>query len=406
MARYDLDPPSSVEHLAPSFDQPSFDQPLFRAKSSVPGKRRGSRVSFRTMLLNFAQNVVGASSTSIKTSRFVQMGLLVVLTMMYVATFGVGLYLFAFAVIRGLNADSVHDKLLNGLVFGGLSAGAFVAVFLVRPTAEIGRASISNLWTSLLANTYWSRVAFDLESINDPKERDRLVDQATTDALEQLGKLFSWLARFDRAYLKQLNEEGRAALERLAARHIEVTPPSSPSELATDQGQRLTGIKVTTTPTNEATAWSIADGDADGTLVQSEPGSFTYTRGSQASDDVTLHFALASDDSISADLHVGKPSDGGARRSIAITDPDPGIPVELVTGQGTDLGITIIVVPPDEEITASIADGDADGTLVQSEPGSFTYTRGSQASDDVTLHFALASDDSISADLHVGTLSA
>ena len=74
---------------------------------------------------------------------------------------------------------------------------------------------------------------------------------------------------------------------------VSVTGPASPASLDTSQYSTLAPITIATQPPGQRVIGFVASGDDDGTLEETSPGQFRYSRGSKASPSVTLAFQLA-----------------------------------------------------------------------------------------------------------------
>jgi hypothetical protein len=90
---------------------------------------------------------------------------------------------------------------------------------------------------------------------------------------------------------------------------LSLISPESPQALSLTPGTELKGIRLASDPQGKALTWKIT-GDDDGQLFRTKPNVFTYRRGSKASSNVALDFALQSDPDVTARLEVVPPTDG------------------------------------------------------------------------------------------------
>ena len=88
-----------------------------------------------------------------------------------------------------------------------------------------------------------------------------------------------------------------------------------------------------------------------------------------------------------------------AQPSLTIVSPTQAVTM-LNTKDTASPEILVVAAPPDEAISWQIL-GDADGRLVQSNPGSFTYFRGTKPSAAVTLEFLLVGHPQVTARLQI-----
>lgn len=103
---------------------------------------------------------------------------------MLVTMFVVGIATFLAAVVTALQDREVAAT----AIFGGLSAVAFVGIFLTDPTQRMGRAGPEAAWAQAITTTYWSKLAY-------------MVDPAT--ALQDLDAAQESLARAFTTYFQQ-----------------------------------------------------------------------------------------------------------------------------------------------------------------------------------------------------------
>jgi hypothetical protein len=93
-----------------------------------------------------------------------------------------------------------------------------------------------------------------------------------------------------------------ACVSRITPTLTLVSPVPAPA-LKKDKGTQLPDIRVNAVPPEQAITWRIV-GDDDGTLLQTSPGVFTYTRGSNPADIVTLEFSLVGNPDVVARLEI------------------------------------------------------------------------------------------------------
>jgi hypothetical protein len=100
---------------------------------------------------------------------------------MYRVLFAMGVLSFITAVVLTIWTKEPW----YGLIFGGLSAGAFFAYFFNRPLQALEENLHFVTWLGIIYNTYWTRLAymFDQNTIQDD------LHAATTDAVTELDKL-------------------------------------------------------------------------------------------------------------------------------------------------------------------------------------------------------------------------
>jgi hypothetical protein len=102
------------------------------------------------------------------------------------ALFVVGLAAFAAALVRGFTATETAEA-VTAAVYGGLSAAAFVSIFISRPVQAMATAGPQAAWMLAIVNTYWTKLAY-------------LRDPATI--IEDLDKAEKTMSRSILAYLK------------------------------------------------------------------------------------------------------------------------------------------------------------------------------------------------------------
>lgn len=95
--------------------------------------------------------------------------------------FGVGIVSFVVAVGLSLWTEGV----LSSLIFGGLSAVAFISYFLSRPMQSLEENLQFITWLGIIYNSYWTRLAYsmDLNTVQSD------IDDATTDAVDSIKEL-------------------------------------------------------------------------------------------------------------------------------------------------------------------------------------------------------------------------
>ncbi|MCB9160749.1 MAG: hypothetical protein H6644_13020 [Caldilineaceae bacterium] len=100
---------------------------------------------------------------------------------MYWVLFGVGVGFFVVAASLAL----FRDALGTSMVFGGLSIVAFLTYFVSRPTQAVEENLQYVTWLGIIYNSYWTRLAWAF----DEKTAQQVLDEATTDAVEQISTL-------------------------------------------------------------------------------------------------------------------------------------------------------------------------------------------------------------------------
>lgn len=100
---------------------------------------------------------------------------------MYRVIFSVGVLAFIAAVGLSIWTQSPW----YGLVFGGLSAAAFLSYFFNRPLQALEENLHFITWLGIIYNTYWTRLAY----MFDQKTVQQDLHTATTDAVQELDKL-------------------------------------------------------------------------------------------------------------------------------------------------------------------------------------------------------------------------
>jgi len=113
---------------------------------------------------------------------------------MYVALFIVGLGGFVAAIYF-----TVTQGITFGLLFGGLTVGAFLAFFISRPLRALEQNLLFITWLGVIYNTYWTRLMYanqvetvqdDLNAIenNAIRELIKLIDKQEKLARRRPGK--------------------------------------------------------------------------------------------------------------------------------------------------------------------------------------------------------------------------
>lgn len=102
--------------------------------------------------------------------------------------FGVGIASFVVAAVLSLWTQNT----LSGLVFGGLSAVAFIAYFLSRPMQALEQNLQFITWLGIIYNTYWTRLAYSMD-LNTVQED---IEDATNDAVGSIKELLDKHAEF------------------------------------------------------------------------------------------------------------------------------------------------------------------------------------------------------------------
>ena len=100
---------------------------------------------------------------------------------MYRVIFGVGVLSFVVAVALSIWTQSPW----YGLVFGGLSAAAFISYFFNRPLQALEENLHFITWLGIIYNSYWTRLAY----MFDQKTIQQDLQSATNDAVAELDKL-------------------------------------------------------------------------------------------------------------------------------------------------------------------------------------------------------------------------
>jgi len=123
------------------------------------------------------KNSLHNSSCSIRISYWTLYG-------MYCLLFLVGVVTAVFAIIKGFTARSATDT-YSSLIFAGLSAGSFFALFITRPLESLERNSIFSSWLITIINTYWTKYGY----FNDPSTVYEDLKKATDDVTKELSQL-------------------------------------------------------------------------------------------------------------------------------------------------------------------------------------------------------------------------
>jgi hypothetical protein len=172
---------------------------------------------------------------------------------------------------------------------------------------------------------------------------------------------------------------------------LSISSPSSPTTL--DPSNKTLHIKLDPLPEGESIDNDSPVGDPDGTLVQTKPGEFLYTKGKQPRPKVFLSFWLAKHPDIQKTLLVETPT-------LDISSPSS--PSKLAKQKGTELIIKMQITPKGEDVKCNDPPaGDSDGSLKQTESSVFKYTRGTKPDDKVTLNFALVNYPHVTKQLEV-----
>lgn len=100
---------------------------------------------------------------------------------MYRVIFGVGVLSFVVAVALSIWTQSPW----YGVVFGGLSAAAFISYFFNRPLQALEQNLHFITWLGIIYNSYWTRLAY----MFDQKTIQQDLQSATNDAIADLDKL-------------------------------------------------------------------------------------------------------------------------------------------------------------------------------------------------------------------------
>ncbi len=102
---------------------------------------------------------------------------------MYRILFSVGLLAF----VAGVALSVWSREPLYALIFGGLSAAAFISYFFNRPLQALEENLQFITWLGIIYNTYWTRLAY----MFDQKTVQQDLHAATSDAVEQLDRLLN-----------------------------------------------------------------------------------------------------------------------------------------------------------------------------------------------------------------------
>lgn len=84
---------------------------------------------------------------------------------MIAVLFAIGVVSFAACLVKGAGASGSAEAVVTA-VYGGLSATAFVSVFLTRPVQAMSKAGPHAAWVQSIVNTYWMKMAY----LNDPEK--------------------------------------------------------------------------------------------------------------------------------------------------------------------------------------------------------------------------------------------
>ena len=100
---------------------------------------------------------------------------------MYRILFGVGILSFLFAA--GFSAYT--GNIMFGLVFGGLSVGAFLSYFLGKPLQALEENLQFITWLGIIYNTYWNRLVYSM----DQETVHTDIKDATAEAIRDIDRL-------------------------------------------------------------------------------------------------------------------------------------------------------------------------------------------------------------------------
>ena len=101
---------------------------------------------------------------------------------LYVALFIVGVGGFVAAVFF-----SVTHGITYGLLFGGLTVGAFLTFFISRPLRTLEQNLLFITWLGVIYNTYWSRLMY----ANKMGKIQRDLDAIEDNTISELNKLIN-----------------------------------------------------------------------------------------------------------------------------------------------------------------------------------------------------------------------
>jgi hypothetical protein len=89
------------------------------------------------------------------------------------------------AFVAAIGFSLYTGQPMYALIFGGLSAAAFISYFFNRPLQALEENLHFITWLGIIYNTYWTRLAymFDANTVQDD------LHAATTDAVQQLDDL-------------------------------------------------------------------------------------------------------------------------------------------------------------------------------------------------------------------------
>lgn len=126
--------------------------------------------------------------------------------------FSVGIVGFVATLARGLTADTTSQTVTT-VVYGGLSATAFVSVFLSRPVQAMSGAGPQAAWLQSIVNTYWTKLGY----LNNPL--------TIIDDLDEAQSKFNTSMT---AYLKATTPTPKKAATPEANMEASVLPTSTP----------------------------------------------------------------------------------------------------------------------------------------------------------------------------------
>jgi hypothetical protein len=99
--------------------------------------------------------------------------------------FLIGVGGFVAAIIKGFTASGAQDTVITA-VFGGLSATAFITLFIAKPLEETASAGPEAAWLLSAINTYWTKLVY----LDDQKTFVKDIEMAQRD-FERAMKLFT-----------------------------------------------------------------------------------------------------------------------------------------------------------------------------------------------------------------------
>jgi hypothetical protein len=171
----------------------------------------------------------------------------------------------------GEGPQGVQGLARASMAFAVIVAVGFALAFVLVERPFSDNKTIAGNVLVALTTTLASITAFYFGS--------RLAAQASQDA----AKTLTAAAASRRAAANPTTADGA----------VSISAPSSPASLDTSQYSTLAPITIATQPPGQRVIGFVASGDDDGTLEETSPGEFRYSRGSKASASVTLAFQLA-----------------------------------------------------------------------------------------------------------------